>query len=162
MLWQNKQFFQQVKVASTASASQVVSTTFISNPISLRTQQYSLKWAVGASGVNAGGIETLSETFKHREDETFIKLGIQSKQIEKENRAPSGTFLSGSKITTVGPGAGPGSTDGLGAETPEFAVVAVLTNRNPLSPYLVHLFGAHYLSLGFRVVLFDRFALHRY
>jgi hypothetical protein len=41
------------------------------------------------------------------------------------------------------------------------AVCAVQTNRNPLSPYQMHMFVAHYLSLGFHVIIYDRFGLHK-
>ena len=41
-----------------------------------------------------------------------------------------------------------------------FAVCAIQTNRNPLSPYQVYMFVAHYLSLGFRVIVYDRMGLH--
>lgn len=43
---------------------------------------------------------------------------------------------------------------------PRFAVCAVQTNRNPLSPYYMHMFVAHYLNLGFHVILYDRFGFH--
>jgi hypothetical protein len=41
-----------------------------------------------------------------------------------------------------------------------FSVCAVQTNRNPLSPYHSAMFVAHYLSLGFRVIFYDRLGLH--
>jgi len=41
------------------------------------------------------------------------------------------------------------------------AVCAVQTFRNPLSGPMMHMFVRYYLSLGWRVIIYDRFGLHR-
>ena len=42
-----------------------------------------------------------------------------------------------------------------------FTVCTIQTNRNPLSPYQMYMFVAHYLYLGFHVIVYDRMGFHK-